>query len=50
MRGHFDGPLEKKGTFSKKKTKGQRPQFTCQIFGRPQSIYAYTWSTYFDAD
>ena len=40
-------PSEKKRAhFQNKKTRGQRPQFRCKIFGRPQSIYAYTSSRY----
>ena len=34
---------KKRAQFQNKKTRGQRPQFRCQIFARPQSIYAYLW-------
>ena len=41
LRAHKKAPSRKKRAHSQnKKTRGQRPQFRGQIFGRPQSMYA----------
>ena len=43
LRAHKKAPSGKKRAHSQnKKTRGQRPQFSFQIFGRPHLIYAYS--------